>query len=79
MNENIQPNAEAQNHESMFDYAKIILPKVSFDKSLFGKELKKCVGWVEKEHLLEFYSWCYSKFGDIYPDVILEAFSHIAA
>lgn len=63
----------------MLEYAKTILPKVSFSKNLFGKELKKCIQWVEKEEIEELYNWCYENFGEIYPDVISEAFANIAA
>ncbi len=63
----------------MLEYAKVILPKVSFDKGLFSKELKKCINWVEKEQLHELHSWCFAKFGNIYPDVLSEAFDEIAA
>ncbi len=63
----------------MLEYAKVILPKVSFSKNLFSKELKKCIQWVEKEQIEELHKWCYKKFGDIYPDVLQEAFSNVAA
>ena len=63
----------------MLEYAKTILPKVSFSKDLFSKELKKCIDWVEKDELQELYLWCYQKFGDIYPDVLSKAFANIAA
>lgn len=70
---------EVPKQSSMLDYAKIILPKVSFSKCLFSKELKKCISWVEKDQLHELYSWCYQKFGNIYPDVLSEAFANVAA
>ena len=63
----------------MLEYAKIILPKVSFSKDLFRKELNKCIQWVEKEELPELYSWCHKNFGKTYPDVISKAFSNVAA
>lgn len=63
----------------MLEYAKTILPKVSFSKDLFSKELNKCIDWVEKEELRELYQWCHKNFKDIYPDVLAEAFAHIAA
>ena len=63
----------------MLEYAKVILPKVSFSKSLFSKELKKCIEWVEEDQVLELYAWCYENFGNTYPDVLSEAFDNIAA
>jgi len=63
----------------MLEYAKVILPKVSFSKSLFSKELKKCIQWVEEDQVKELFNWCYENFSDEYPDVLSEAFSGIAA
>ncbi|KAF0239147.1 MAG: hypothetical protein FD181_532 [Prolixibacteraceae bacterium] len=63
----------------MLEYAKVILPKVSFSQDLFTKELIKCIGWVEENQRDELYAWCYENFNEIYPDVISKAFSGIAA
>lgn len=63
----------------MLDYAKVILPKVSFSKQLFRKELTKCIQWVEPGDLQELHDWCYENFKEQYPDVLEEAFSCIAA
>ena len=63
----------------MLEYAKVILPKVSFDKSLFTKELKKCIQWVEEDQIQELYAWCYDNFNETYPDVLSEAFANVAA
>ena len=63
----------------MLEYAKTILPKVSFSKDLFSKELNKCIDWVEKDELQELYLWCYENFGEIYPDVLSKAFATVAA
>ena len=64
----------------MNEYAKVILPKVTFSKDLFRKELSKCVNWVEKpEELDELTKWCYENFGELYPEVLDEVFSNNAA
>ena len=63
----------------MLEYAKVILPKVSFSKELFRKELNKCIHWVEPEQIQELYSWCIENFKEMYPDVLAEAFADIAA
>ncbi|WP_347838513.1 hypothetical protein [uncultured Draconibacterium sp.] len=63
----------------MLEYAKVILPKVSFSKELFSKELAKCINWVEPVQVQELYTWCYKNFNHMYPDVLAEAFSDIAA
>ena len=63
----------------MMEYAKTILPKVSFSKDLFRKELNKCINWVEPQQRTELYHWCLQEFNDLYPDVLEEAFTDIAA
>lgn len=68
-----------QKHATMLDYAKTILPKVSFDRDLFRKELRKCISWVEKEQVDELYRWCNANFGKKFPEIIMEAFSNVAA
>lgn len=63
----------------MFEYAKEILPKVSFSKELFRKELNKCISWVEPKQVHKLYNWCFENFNEIYPDILAEAFSENAA
>jgi len=63
----------------MLEYAKVILPKVSFSKELFHKELIKCIRWVEQNQIQELYAWCHENFNEMYPDVLAEAFAGIAA
>lgn len=63
----------------MLEYAKVILPKVSFSKDLFSKELNKCIHWVEEDQLPELFEWCFDNFNQVYPDVIDKAFSGVAA
>jgi hypothetical protein len=66
-------------HKAMLEYAKIILPKVSFSKELFAKELRKCINWVEENQQNELYTWCNANFREMYPDVLSRAFAGIAA
>ncbi len=63
----------------MLEYAKVILPKVSFSKRLFRKELNKCINWVETDEQQDLYIWCYQRFQKLYPNVLAEAFAEIAA
>lgn len=63
----------------MLEYAKVILPKVSFSKDLFKKELNKCIGWLEEDQVQELYKWCNENFKEMYPDILSEAFAEIAA
>ena len=59
----------------MLEYAKVILPKVSFSRELFRKELAKCINWVGDSELDQFKSWCYDNFKEMYPDILTEAFT----
>ncbi|MCW0481688.1 hypothetical protein [Gaoshiqia sediminis] len=63
----------------MIEYAKVILPKVSFSRELFRKELTKSMNWVEPGQLEELIKWCNENFGEMYPDILHEVFSHNAA
>jgi hypothetical protein len=58
----------------MLEYSKTILGKVSFSRELFRKELKKSIKWLKKEEIVALQAWCLITFGDIYGDVIQEAF-----
>ncbi len=65
--------------EAMIEYAKVILPKVSFSKFLFRKELLKCIGWMKPTERVELKQWCLSNFRNEFPDVLEEAFEIQAA
>jgi len=65
--------------EAMLEYAKVILPKVSFSRELFRKELLKCINWVKEDEVGELRSWCFENFSEIYPEILYEAFGIKAA
>ena len=48
----------------MLEYCKTILKKVSFNKTLFEKELRKSLTLIKKEERLIFINWCKATFGD---------------
>ena len=57
---------------NMFELSKQVLTKVSFDKSLFKKELKKSLKWLKKEEAILLKTWCLATFvqyGDTIRDV----------
>lgn len=58
----------------MLEYVKLILEKVSFDKELFEKELKKGISYLVPEEVIELKSWCYSRFGSMYKSVLNKIF-----
>lgn len=57
----------------MFEYAKQILTKVSFDKNLFRKELIKAIRLLKSEERKMLRLWCITTFA-AYSDVIIQAF-----
>ena len=62
----------------MLELSKKVLEKVSFDRFLFRKELKKAIKWVSKEERLALQAWCIVTYGDLYNDVILDCFGQLA-
>ncbi len=62
----------------MLDYFKTILSKVSFDETLFEKELKKAIGILEPNEITELKDWCYEHYGERYLSVLNFCFLQIA-
>lgn len=58
----------------MFELSKQILSKVSFDRSLFRKELAKSLNWIHPKEKTMFQIWVLSKFGKKYKKEILEVY-----
>lgn len=71
-------SSKALNQKEMLEFTKRILTKVSFDRLLFKKELKKAVKWLSKDELHQLKVWCQQRFGSIYGDVINETFAAAA-
>ena len=61
----------------MLEFSKHILKSVSFDKSLFRKELTKIINWAKPDEALLLKAWCIATFGQVYGDVIREAFRSV--
>lgn len=59
----------------MLRFCKTILHKVSFDKHLFRKELKKSTRLINKKEQMVLKIWCLTTFAN-YKDVILEVFEN---
>jgi hypothetical protein len=59
---------------NILDYVKLILEKVSFDKVLFEKELKKGLSQLSKLDILKLKKWCYDTFGKMYKTVLNKVF-----
>lgn len=59
----------------MLELCKEILTKVSFDRFLFSKELRKAIKWLKgDEELNHLRTWCMEKFGSRYSDIIKSSF-----
>ena len=59
----------------MLDYVKTILLKVSFSKTLFEKELRKALRYVQPAELPSFKTWCYEQFARLYWAVMNRVFA----
>ena len=59
----------------MLDFTKKVLEKVSFDRDLFSKELKKALRKMKVREAMALYSWCLITFGDHYREVIVQIFT----
>lgn len=57
----------------MYEMSQMILQRVSFDKTLFRKELTKAIKWLKPKERTLLYVWCLANFG-MYRDVVLEVF-----
>jgi hypothetical protein len=54
----------------MLEFCKVILEKVSFDSTLFEKELRKSFGYLMPEESEELLHWVGTNFGDKYSEII---------
>lgn len=63
----------------MLEYVKTILLKVSFDKMLFEKELRKAFKVLKTEDLQQLKQWCYDQFSGMYLLVLNRVFAKAQA
>ncbi|GAA4011828.1 hypothetical protein GCM10022408_25430 [Hymenobacter fastidiosus] len=62
----------------MLEYVKTILLKVSFDKILFEKELRKAFRMLVPTELLQLKTWCYQQFAKVYHRILNRVFAQAA-
>ncbi len=60
----------------MLEYTKMVLQKVSFDKNLFTKELKKSLQWLHTGEAIALQTWLIASFA-MYSDVIKDVFEKV--
>lgn len=58
----------------MLEFKKNVLKKVSFDLTLFEKELRKATKWLLEEELQELRRWCYQNFSKEYHLIVDRCF-----
>jgi hypothetical protein len=59
---------------AMLEYTKTILVSVSFDKTLFRKELEKSLNTLEPKEILQLQTWLGQKYSRKFPEIIEEYF-----
>jgi hypothetical protein len=59
---------------SMLEYIKIILQKVSFDRRLFEKELRKAIRMLMPAEVKRLKNWCYENYSAVHPSVLNTCF-----
>ena len=59
----------------MLEYFKTILSKVSFDKRLFEKELRKAIKSLVDQEVNLLKEWCYQNFGQQYQPILNQCFA----
>ena len=59
----------------MLEYFKTILSKVSFDKRLFEKELRKAIKTLVEHEVYLLKEWCYQNFGKNYHPILETCFN----
>lgn len=63
---------------AMLKYVKEVLSKVSFDKALFEKELRKAFKLLMPIEIRELQNWCYQNFGHDYSSILDRCFKTAA-
>lgn len=59
----------------MLEYFKTILAKVSFDRWLFEKELKKAIKSLVPTEIVKLRNWCYEQYAHIYESILNKCFA----
>lgn len=58
----------------MFEFTKMIIEKVSFDRHLFERELQKAHHRLTEAELAQLRAWCYERFGHKYEMILQKIF-----
>jgi hypothetical protein len=60
---------------NVLEYVKTVLQKVSFDRVLFEKELRKGLQMLVTDDVSVLRTWCYEKFSDRYQTILNQYFN----
>ena len=63
---------------SMLEYIKIILQKVSFDRRLFEKELRKAIRMLMPAEVKRLRLWCYENYSTTHLPVLNTCFPKLS-
>lgn len=74
LNGYIDLNKQLTHFYIMLEFKKKILTKVSFDLTLFEKELRKAIKWVTPSEVAELKAWCYQQFDDQFKAIFIRVF-----
>ena len=61
----------------MLEFSKKILSKVSFDKHLFKRELRKSIRWINQKESAHLKIWALTTFTQ-YKNIIIEVFDNLS-
>lgn len=56
----------------MLTMIKSVLSKITFDMTLFEKELKKSIKWLNADEIQQLKEWCYDQFNSQQYSSVLE-------
>jgi replication initiation and membrane attachment protein DnaB len=56
----------------MLEQTKVVLSNVSFDFSLFRKELLKAIKWLNSTEIETLKQWCFENFSEKYKEIASE-------
>ena len=62
----------------LLNYAKLILSKVSFDESLFRREIRKFLSELKGQECSLLRQWCVQEFGTVHGQLLQEEFQTVA-
>lgn len=61
----------------MLEMTKLVLDKVSDNRELFGKELRKSTKWLERDEMIRLKVWCYGNYGREHGALIKDIFATV--